>query len=363
MKSLPPKPSLEFLKKEAKTLRSLHRQGDSLCCERIRNCDTSLKAISNDEILTARFSINDAQRIIAREYGYTSWAALKRFVQSLASPAYHRVKEKRGYHQTIVNSYDARSKTYDRSVWHRELAKQTVDYFPPKPGDAVLDIATGTGTIAFYAAELVGKNGSVIGIDISQGMLKVCQEKLKTMSLNNLQFIYADAEDLNFPPRSFDRIYCSSAFFWMSHPLAALRHWFELLKPKGVVGFNAWPDDSFVWGDGARRALRKHGIEFTCHEATGNVDKTRKLVELAGFNSIEIHKVQDGCYISVEEAKGPPLTLEAYSPGQYPHPLANVSEETLMQVQQAFEAEVDQRATEKGVWHDKTMYYVYGQKP
>jgi ubiquinone/menaquinone biosynthesis C-methylase UbiE len=362
MKSLPKKPNLEFLKKQAKALRASHKQGDVSSCARIRKFDTAFKTKTDAAILSGKFSTNDAQRVVAREYGYTSWATLKHFVESLDLPAYHGVADKTAYHQAIVESYDKRSKVYDKSEWHRDLATQTVDYCPPETGGTVLDIATGTGTIAFYAAKLVGPKGSVTGIDISKGMLKKCNEKLQESGLSNLRFHYADAENLDFAPNSFDRIYCSSAFFWMSHPLAALRHWYELLKPNGQIGFNAWPDNSFLWGDGARRSLRKYGVNFTCHEVTGNMEKTRQLVELAGFNNVRINEVKDGRYISVEDAKGPPLNLKAYAPGQYPHPLTGVSEEILLLAQKDYEAEVDKRATEKGVWHDMTMYYVYGQK-
>ena len=362
MKSLPKHPNLEFLKKEAKTLRALHRQGNAACCTQIRQYDLAFKSKTDVEILTSKFSINDAQRIIARDYGYSSWATLKHFISALDLPLYHGVADKQGYHQTIVASYDKRSPTYDNFVWARDNAKQTVDYCPPAVGDAVLDVATGSGVIAFYTAALVGPQGSVTGIEISQGMLTRCNEKLQESNLSNLNFRYADAEDLPFPPNSFDRIYCGSAFFWMSHPLAALRHWFELLKPNGQIGFTAWPANSFLWGDGARCALRKHGINFICHEPTGNLEKTRQLVELAGYSNIQIHEVKNGRYISVEDAKGPPLTLQAYAPGQHPHPLLGVSEETLLLVQNDYEAEVDKLVTEHGVWHDMSMFFVYGQK-
>lgn len=49
-------------------------------------------------------------------------------------------------------------------------------------------------------------------------------------------------------------------------------------------------------------------------------------------------------------------------PDKYPHPLVNVSEEVLLRAQKDYETEIDKLTTEKGVWHDMTMYYVYGQK-
>ena len=362
MKSLPKKPNLEFLKKEAKALRALHKQGDASCCEIIRQYDTAFKSKTDAVILSAKFSINDAQRIIAREYGYSSWATLKHYIESLSAPLYHGVSDRQAYHRTITESYDKRSANYDNSQWHRKVAVTTVDYCPPKQGHHVLDIATGTGTIAFYCAERVGATGHVIGIDISQGMLNKCKEKLAGSTLKNLKFQFGDAENLEFPPNSFDRIYCSSAFFWMSHPLATLRHWYELLKHGGYVGFNATPSNSFFWGNGARRALAKHGIQFNCNIPAGDHEDARRLLELAGFTNFRLHEVEDGEFIKVEDAKGPPLTLKGYAPGQHPHPLENVPEETLALAQNDYEAEIDKLATEEGVWHDMTQYYVYGQK-
>ena len=277
MKSLPKNPNLEFLKKEAKALRKLHRNADPACCARIRAGDQAFMKLSDAEILVDKFSVNDAQRIIAREYGYSSWAMLKHYITSLSLPDFHGVSDRNGYHRTITDSYDKRSKTYDNSQWHRDCALKTVDFCPPRRGDRVLDIATGTGTIAFYTAELVGPTGHVIGIDISKGMLNKCNEKLGKLNIGNLEFRYADAENLEFAPNSFDRIYCSSAFFWMSHPLATLRHWYELLKPNGQLGFNATPANSFLWGDGARMALAKQGIKYTCNEPTGDPEKAREM--------------------------------------------------------------------------------------
>ena len=104
MKSLPQKPNLEFLKKEAKALRALHKRGDVSCCDHIRKHDTSTTAKTDAEILLEKFSINDAQRIVAREYGYTSWATLKQFIESLSEPIFHGVADKHAYHKGIVDS-------------------------------------------------------------------------------------------------------------------------------------------------------------------------------------------------------------------------------------------------------------------
>ncbi len=79
-RSLPPRPNLEQLRKQAKDLRKAHRQGDVSVCPILRRLSRFAQA-SDDEILTAKLSISEAQHALAREYGYPSWPALVRVVK------------------------------------------------------------------------------------------------------------------------------------------------------------------------------------------------------------------------------------------------------------------------------------------
>ncbi len=85
MKSLPKSPNLDYLKKEAKKLRASHRNRDRESCHRIRHFDTSFANQSEEEIHNSKFSLLDAQRIISREYDFSSWAKIKRFIESVNS--------------------------------------------------------------------------------------------------------------------------------------------------------------------------------------------------------------------------------------------------------------------------------------
>jgi ubiquinone/menaquinone biosynthesis C-methylase UbiE len=360
MKSLPRKPNLEFLKREARALRVLHRQGDPAYCEQIRLYDHSFKNKSDGQILAARFSINDAQRIVARQYGYTSWATLKHYIEALASPLYHGVSDKSTYQKLVAASYDKRAAVYDNHVWAREWCMQLVDICPPEAGEKILDAGCGSGTIPFLIAEKVGAAGAVLGVDIARAMISRCNEKLKDTCFTNLKFEYGDVEQLDYPANSFDRIYASAILPWLTNPQAALRHWFELLKPGGWIGLTVWPSNSFVWGDGERQALRKYGIELTVHEFSATQEKTYKLMELAGFGNIAINVVERGRWMEAESLKGA-FSIDAYGIGQYPNPLENVPEEILQNANQDYCAEVDRRTTEQGIWHDMTTFYVCAQ--
>ena len=79
--SLPPRPNLEQLKKQAKSLLKAHRSGDSGTISRLRGVLPKLSGASDAEALSARFSLLDAQMVIAREHGFENWQELERAVR------------------------------------------------------------------------------------------------------------------------------------------------------------------------------------------------------------------------------------------------------------------------------------------
>ena len=83
---LPPRPNLEQLKNQAKSLRKTHKAGDGGTIPRLRRGIANLSAASDSEILDARFSLLDAQLVIAREQGYRSWQELEAAIQEIAGP-------------------------------------------------------------------------------------------------------------------------------------------------------------------------------------------------------------------------------------------------------------------------------------
>lgn len=266
------------------------------------------------------------------------------------------------YKQEIADLYNRRSHKYDNSDWHLQIAQRLVEYGRVSSGQQVLDIATGTGHVAIAAAQIVGARGRVIGVDISPGMLAVATNKAQKLNLNNTEFVLADAENLDLPDNSCDRLFCSSAFIWMSDLHAALTHWHRFLKPGGILGIHAFADTAFVGGVVTQKVADKYGIAFNMSKPTGTVEKCRKLLEQAGFKEIEIKIEPDGSYISLEQAKAMWAGSSHPAPGQYPPPLSTLSTEQLAQVKAEFEAEIEALQTAQGIWNDITSFYVFGQK-
>lgn len=267
------------------------------------------------------------------------------------------------YKQQIANLYNNRSSSYDNAEWHPRIAHRLVEYAHLQAGQKVLDIATGTGMVAIESAQIVGSEGQVVGIDIATGMIEQARRKVEILGLNNIEFKIADAEDFDFPNHSFDYIFCSSAFIWMSNLLGALRLWHRFLKPAGVLGFHAFADTAFVGGIALQRVLEKYGISLLLNKPTGTVEKCYDLLQQAGFDKIDIKSEVDGDYISLERAKSMWAGNGSFpAPGQHPHPLLNLTSEQLAQARVEFDAELEAMQTEQGIWDDGTIFYVFGQK-
>lgn len=271
-------------------------------------------------------------------------------------------KDLRAYRKSLLDTYDERSGSHDKSEWHRTTALRLVEELPPRSGDSVLDIGTGTGTIAFHAASLVGPNGNVVGVDLSRGMLAEANKKLAASDSDNLAFVLADAEHLGFSDHSFDRMYCASVFFCVLEPLATLRRWFDLLKPGGGLGFHALPETSYFWVSVAREVLASYGFPYLLNTSTGTIDKTRQLLSGAGFRDIDIREQSAGYYIPLEKAKQTWIQRDDFAPGQYPHPVQDVPAEILTRCQRDYETRIEELNTDKGVWNDVSMYYIYARK-
>jgi ubiquinone/menaquinone biosynthesis C-methylase UbiE len=69
---------------------------------------------------------------------------------------------------TIASIYNERSTAYDTATFHHRLAEEYIRAAAPQPGAHVLDLACGTGLVAFRAEAQVGPTGYVVGVDISE---------------------------------------------------------------------------------------------------------------------------------------------------------------------------------------------------
>lgn len=270
--------------------------------------------------------------------------------------------QSRDYKDSVAAYYSRRSADYDSSDWHVQIARKLVDFSNVQSGAQVLDICTGTGMVALYAASKVGPNGSVLGVDISSGMLDQAIANAMAAGISNASFEMGDGEHLGYAPDSFDYIFCSSAFIWMTDLLAALLSWKELLKPNGRLGFHAFSENAFVEGVVAQSVLSRYGVSYLMSKQTGTVEKCHALLKHAGYRNIHIEVEIASAYVSLDKAKRAWVSASHPAPGQYPHPLTELTPTQLSAAQEQYEQELERRNTENGILNDMTTFYVFGEK-
>lgn len=138
--------------------------------------------------------------------------------------------------QDAQDLYDDRSAKYDDSH-HPRLAKHYVEMAKIQAGEHVLDLACGTGLVSYLASTAVGPTGSVVGIDISTGMLAQAEAKKANHKPANVSFYTHSITALDsleaIKPGTFDVVACCSALVLLERPGEALKQWTTYLKPGG----------------------------------------------------------------------------------------------------------------------------------
>ena len=270
------------------------------------------------------------------------------------------------YKRQIASVYDERASRYEHTAgnadWHRCIADRLVHDAELQAGQYVLDLATGTGLVAFSAAQTVGSGGMVVGVDIADDMLALAQLKAASQPDLPLTFLNADAEALGLPDNHFDHVLCAAALIWMSDIPTALRHWHQKLKSGGWLGFQTHPESAFVMSRVLQQVAAQHGIDLRFHRPVGTPEKIYQLLAEAGYEAIAIHTETEGHWLTLEDALAFERICAYPAPGQYPHPLSLCSVELRTHIQQDYEAAIIALSTEQGVWNDTTSCFVRARK-
>jgi len=194
-----------------------------------------------------------------------------------------------------ATTYNAAADFYDHPVntfWGR-YGRRTIERLGLKGGERVLDVCCGSGASAIPAAEMVGSQGSVVGVDLAENLLELARSKAKQQGITNVQFQPGDITNLPFDDDSFDVVVCVFGIFFVPDMEAALRQLKRVLRPAGKLAITTWgpgffePANTEFWNSvrNVRPDLYKG---FNPWDRISEADDLRSLLIAAGFTQPEV---------------------------------------------------------------------------
>jgi ubiquinone/menaquinone biosynthesis C-methylase UbiE len=123
-----------------------------------------------------------------------------------------------------------------------------------RPGQTVLEVATGTGIAALAAANVVGKSGRIVATDISSHMLDHARNRLA--HLQNSSFSVEDGQALNFPDQSFDAVICNMGLMYFPDPRKGVQEFYRVLRKDGRATVSVFHESGAVYRLSSGRELR-----------------------------------------------------------------------------------------------------------
>ena len=188
------------------------------------------------------------------------------------------------------------------------MGKRLVEIADIPKGAKVLDVASGRGASLFPAAEHAGVSGHVVGIDLAESMIHRMKKEIGNRGLSQCEVFLMDAEKLEFPDHSFDRVLCGFALFFFSELTHVLEEFLRVLKPGGKVATSTLAERGYPW-NWYENLLKTYKLTSRDNELTNLVmERLESRIEieghfkLAGFSRIEVSVEEfDHVYTNEEE--------------------------------------------------------------
>ncbi len=203
-------------------------------------------------------------------------------------------------------NYNAAADWYDdpaNSFWDR-FGRRTVERLALKRGARVLDVYCGSGASAIPAAERVGAEGFVLGVDLAENLLARARAKAERRGLTHTEFRAGDMLDLKREP-DFDAVICVFGIFFVADMSGAVGELWQLVRPGGVLAITTWgprffePASTIFWNavrhvrpdlyKGQRRVCgREKGLTEQIHAVRGKMLRELGGLNVPGFRGSEV---------------------------------------------------------------------------
>ena len=154
-----------------------------------------------------------------------------------------------GVFTRVANKYDIMNDVMSAGI-HRLWKDAMMDWLAPRPGQRLLDVAGGTGDIAFRFLKRAPQATATV-LDMTEGMLAEGQKRAEAENMaDRLSWVVGDAMALPFEANTFDIYTISFGIRNVTRIEAALSEAYRVLKPGGrimVLEFSQLPNPGLQW--------------------------------------------------------------------------------------------------------------------
>ena len=154
-----------------------------------------------------------------------------------------------GVFSSVANRYDLMNDLMSAGV-HRLWKQAMIDWMAPRPGMDLLDVAGGTGDIAFRFLDRLKGDGSVKVCDMTQAMLDEGARRAEAQGIQGVDWVCGDAMALPFPDKSFDVYTIAFGIRNVTRVQDALAEAYRVLRPGGrfmCLEFSQIPSPGLQW--------------------------------------------------------------------------------------------------------------------
>lgn len=152
------------------------------------------------------------------------------------------------------------------------------------PGETVIDLGSGAGFDAFIVSRIVGAEGKVIGVDLSEDMLQLANKNAKKGDYKNVEFIKGDIEELPLEDQIADHIISNCVINLSLNKDKVYQEAYRVLKKGGKLSVSDIVLEKEL-PDFVKKSLAGH---IACVSGAEQLEDYLNYVKDAGFSNIEI---------------------------------------------------------------------------
>ncbi len=142
------------------------------------------------------------------------------------------------WNSEAVGNWVAEQERMDASL--APVAAAALARAAPRPGERVIDVGCGCGATVLALAEAVGRQGRVLGVDISRAMLGRARERAAAAGFGQVRLERADASMFQFAPEAADLVFSRFGVMFFRNPVDAFANLRRATRPDGRLVFVAW---------------------------------------------------------------------------------------------------------------------------